>query len=69
MRYIQTTASVVWDKWWLRKHRDVSKWHLESYVKSFQFVHNRRHYSVGGRLLVTMYILLGSSKPKPTAAA
>ena len=27
-------------KWRLRKHRGVSKWHLKSYVKTFQFVHS-----------------------------
>ena len=54
-------------KWWLRKHRGASKWHLESYVKPFQFVHNHRHHPMGDRFLTTMNALLGS--PKPTAAA
>ena len=52
-----------------RKHGGVSKWHLESYVKSFQFVHNHRHHSIDDRLLVTLDALLGSPKPKSTAAA
>ena len=56
-------------KWWLRKHRGVSKWHLESYVKSFQSVHNPRHHPMGDRLLTTVNILLESPKPKPTEAA
>ena len=30
-------------KWWLKKHRGVSKWHLILYAKSFQVVHNYRH--------------------------
>ena len=45
-------------KWWLKKHRGVSKWHLISYVKSFQFTHNHRHHSIEGRFLVTLVTLL-----------
>ncbi len=45
-------------KWWLRKHRGVSKWHLESYVKTFQFVHNHRHHPIDGRFMVTLETLL-----------
>ena len=45
-------------KWWLKKHRGVSKWHLSSYIKSFQFVHNHRHYSLSGRFVVTPAIVL-----------
>ena len=45
-------------KWWLKKHRGVSKWHLEQYVKTFQFIHNNRHHSGEELLLVTMKALL-----------
>ena len=45
-------------KWWLKKHRGVSKWHLAFYVKSFQFVHNHRHYSLSGRFVVTLAMAL-----------
>lgn len=48
-------------RWWMRKHRGVSKWHLVSYVKSFQFVHNNRHHSMDGRFLVTLEALLERS--------
>ncbi len=44
--------------WWLKKHRGVSKWYLESYVKSFQFVHNRRHYTVNGRFVAALAVIL-----------
>ena len=46
-------------KWWLKKHRGVSKWHLISYVKSFQFVHNHRHYDLEERFVVTLAAVLG----------
>ena len=45
-------------KWWLKKHRGVSKWHLEFYTKSFQFVHNHRHYSLSDRFVVTLAMVL-----------
>ena len=45
-------------KWWLKKHRGISKWHLAFYVKSFQFVHNHRHYSLSGRFVVTLAMVL-----------
>ena len=45
-------------KRWLKKHRGVSKWYLESYVKSFQFVHNHRHYGVNGRFLAALAAIL-----------
>ena len=45
-------------KRWLKKHRGVSKWYLESYVKSFQLVHNRRHYGVNGRFLAAPAAIL-----------
>jgi transposase-like protein len=45
-------------KWWQKKHRGISKWHLESYVKAFQFTHNHRHYSIQGRFMVTLEALL-----------
>ena len=45
-------------KWWLKKHRGVSKWHLEFYVKPFQFVHNHRHYSPSGRFVATLAMVL-----------
>ena len=44
--------------WWLKKHRGVSKWYLESYAKSFQFVHNRRHYTVNGRFVAALAAIL-----------
>lgn len=46
-------------KWWLKKHRGVSKWHLLAYVKSFQFVHNHRHYNMEERFVVTLAAVLG----------
>ena len=52
-------------KWWLKKHRGVSKWYLESYVQSFQFVHNHRHYGVNGRFLAALAAILD---PVPGAA-
>ena len=45
-------------KWWLKKHRGVSKWYLAYYVKSFQFVHNHRHYGLNGRFVVTLAMVL-----------
>jgi len=45
-------------KWWLKKHRGVSKWHLERYVKSFQFVHNHRHYGINGRFVAALAAVL-----------
>ena len=36
----------------------VSKWHLAFYVKSFQFVHNHRHYSLSGRFVATLAMVL-----------
>ena len=45
-------------KWWMKKHRGVSKWHLEFYVKSFQFVHNHHHYSLSGRFVATLAMVL-----------
>ena len=42
----------------MAKHRGVSKWYLESYVKSFQFVHNHRHYGVNGRFLAALAAIL-----------
>ena len=45
-------------KWWLKKHRGVSKWYLESYVKSFQFAHNHHHYGVNGRFLAALAAIL-----------
>ena len=45
-------------KWWLKKHRGVSKWHLEFYVKSFQFVHNHRHYGFSSRFVATLTMVL-----------
>lgn len=46
-------------KWWLKKHRGVSKWHyLERYVKSFQFVHNHRHYDINGRFVAALAAIL-----------
>ena len=45
-------------KWWLKKHRGVSKWHLEEYVKSFQFVHNHRHYNINDRFLAALAAVL-----------
>lgn len=45
-------------KWWLKKHRGASKWHLKWYVKSFQFVHNRRHYSINGRFVAALAAVL-----------
>ena len=45
-------------EWWLKKHRGVSKWYLAYYVKSFQFVHNHRHYSLNGRFVVTLAMVL-----------
>ena len=45
-------------KWWLKKHRGVSKWHLILYAKSFQFVHNHRHFDIEGRFVVTLAALL-----------
>ena len=44
-------------RWGSSKHRGVSKWHLESYVKAFQFVHNHRHHSIEGRFMVTLAAL------------
>ena len=46
-------------KWWLKKRRGVSKWRLEEYVKSFQFVHNRRQYSINGRFVAALAAVLG----------
>lgn len=40
--------------WWLKKHGGVSRWHLERYVKSFQFVYNHRHYSINGRFVAAL---------------
>ena len=45
-------------KWWLKKHRGVSKWYLAFYAKSFQFVHNHRHYGLNGRFVVTLAMVL-----------
>ena len=45
-------------KWWLKKHRGVSKWHLAFYIKSFQFVHNHRHYGFSGRFVATLAMVL-----------
>lgn len=45
-------------KWWLNKHRGVSKWHLAYYIKSFQFVHNHRHYDLNGRFVATLAMAL-----------
>ena len=45
-------------KWWLKKHRGVSKWRLAFYIKSFQFVHNHRHYSLSGRFVATLAMVL-----------
>ena len=45
-------------KWWLKKHRGVSKWHLEGYVKSFQFVHNHLHCNINGRFLAALAAVL-----------
>ena len=42
----------------LKKHRGVSKWHLEQYVKSFQFVHNHRHYGINGRFVAALAAIL-----------
>ena len=41
-----------------KKHRGVSKWYLESYVKSFQLAHNRRRYGVNGRFLAALVAIL-----------
>ena len=56
-------------KWWLKKHRGVSKWHLISYVKSFQFVHNHRHHSIEGRFVVTLAALLDTYHDPQAAPA
>ncbi len=45
-------------KWWLKKHRGVSKWHLEGYVNSFQFVRNHRHYNINGRFVAALAAVL-----------
>ena len=45
-------------KGWLKKHRGLSKWHLAFYVKSFQFVHNHRHYGIDGRFVATLAMTL-----------
>ena len=45
-------------EWWLKKHRGVSKWYLAFYIKSFQFVHNHRHYGLNGRFVVTLAMVL-----------
>ena len=45
-------------KWWLKKHRGVSKWHLKRYVKSFQFIHNHRHYGINGRFVAALAAIL-----------
>ena len=31
---------------------------MESYVKSFQFVHNHRHYDINGRFLAALAAVL-----------
>lgn len=46
-------------KWWLKKHRGVNKGYLILYVKSFQFVHNHRHYDMYERFVVTLATILG----------
>ena len=46
-------------KWWLKKHRGVSKWYLAFYTKSFQFVHNPFHYGLDGRFVATLAMALG----------
>ena len=56
-------------RWWMSKHRGVSKWHLESYVKAFQFVHNHRHHSIEGRFMVTLAALLEPTGQQPATAA
>ena len=45
-------------KWWLKKHRDVSKWYPVFYIKSFQFVYNHRHYGFSGRFVATLAMVL-----------
>jgi len=46
-------------KFWLKKHRGVNKWHLELYVKTFQFIHNHRHYDMGEKYIITLVAILG----------
>ena len=45
-------------KWWLKKHRGLSKWHPAFYAMSFQFVHNHRHYGLDGRFVAALAMAL-----------
>ena len=56
-------------KWWSKKHRGISKWHLVQYVKTFQFIHNHRHYPPEEKLLVTMEALLANRHLQSVAVA
>ena len=47
-------------KWWLKKHRGVSKQNLNLYAKSYEFVRNHRHCDDAGRLLAALSVALGT---------
>ena len=67
-RFTPTTASA-WRgllKWWLKKHRGVSKQNPDLYVKSYEFIRNHRHCDDAGRLLAALSVALGAYQDRET---
>ena len=53
-------------KWWLKKHRGVSKQNLNLYAKSYEFIRNRRHRDDAGRLLAALSVALETYRGRET---
>ena len=53
-------------KWWLKKHRGVSKQNLDLYTKSYEFIRNHRPCGDAGRLLVALSVALGNYQGRET---